>query len=107
MWVMGIFFEKDPVPELAAKFAERIRDRTSMPPEPPQVRRMCVLALGLMRSKASVEVVREAYGTDAPDTLIPGTARWVLPLLGEPLPAEIPANQRFSGGWRLKPAVRP
>jgi len=107
MWVMGIFFEKDPVPELAAKFAEMIRDRTSMPPEPPQVRRMCVLALGLMRSKASVEVVREAYGKDSPHTLIPGTARWVLPLLGEPLPAEIPANQRFSGGWRLKPAERP
>jgi len=107
MWVLGIFFEENPVPELAAKFAERIRDRTSMPSEYPEVRRMSVLALGLMRSKASVEVVREAYLTDTPDSLIPGTARWVLPLLGEPLPAEIPANQRFSGGWRLKPAERP
>ena len=107
MWVLGIFSEKNPVPELAAKFAERIRDRASMPSESDQVRRMCVLALGLMRSKASVDVVREAYETDSSDSLIPGTARWVLPLLGEPLPAEIPANQRFSGGWRLRPTGSP
>lgn len=106
MWTLGIFSEKNPDPKLAARFAERVRDRASMPPEPPQVRRMCVLALGLMRSTASVDVVREAYETDPSDTIIPGTARWVLALLGEPMPAEIPPIERFTAGWRLRPAER-
>lgn len=107
MWALGIFFEKNPVPELATRFEERIKDRQNVPPEYEYVRRMSVLALGLMRSKASVEVVREAYKMDPGDSLIPGTARWVLPLLGEPLPAEIPPNQLTTGGWRLNPVGGP
>jgi hypothetical protein len=65
------------------------------------------MALGLMRAKASLPCVNEAYKVDPGVSLIPGTARWVLPMLGEPLPPEIPPALRFSGGWRLKPIEDP
>ena len=101
MWVLGILFEKTAAPELAARFEERIKDRASVPPESMLVRRASVMALGLMRASASAEVVSEAYSSDYPESLIPGTARWVLPLLGQPMPAEIPTIEKFVGGWRI------
>jgi len=101
MWTLGMLFEKNPVPELAAKFEERIKDRATVPPESRNVRRASVMALGLMRAVAFVPVVQEAYSSETGESLVPGTARWVLPLLGQPVPAEIPVMEEFSGGWRI------
>lgn len=101
MWVLGILFEKTAAPELAARFEERIKDRASVPPESIGVRRASVMALGLMRAAASTEVVSDAYSADYTESLIPGTARWVLPLLGQPMPAEIPTIEKSIGGWRI------
>lgn len=101
MWALGILFEKTASPELAAKFAERVKDRVGPPEEWFTVRRASVMALGLLRATSSSDVVFDAYSTDSPETLIPGTARWVLPLLGQPMPAEIPTIEKFIGGWRI------
>jgi hypothetical protein len=103
LWALGLLFEKNPVPELVAKFESRVQDRSAIPPEMFEVRRMSVMALGLMRSKSSSKVVREAYEIDSEDTYIPGTARWVLPLLGEPLPEDFTPFRMMIGGWRLNP----
>jgi len=107
MWALGMLFEKNPVPELAATFAGRIKDRAGVPPEYLPVRRMSVMALGLMRSVESIPVVQEAYASDSPESMIPGTARWVLPMLGQPAPAEIPPIEKFVGGWRINVAEGP
>ena len=101
MWALGILFEKTASPELAAKFEERIKDRTGSPAEWPTVRRASVLALGLLRATDSSDVVFDAFSQDSLESLIPGTARWVLPLLGQPMPAEILPREVPIGGWRI------
>ena len=107
MWVLGILFEGNPSLDLASQFAGRINDRAGVPPESLPVRRMSVMALGLMRSVDSIDVVTEAYAGDSPESMIPGTARWVLPMLGQPAPAEIPPIEKFVGGWRINVAEGP
>jgi len=103
LWALGVFFEKNPEPQLVAKFEGRINDRAGVPPEWDAVRRASVLALGLMRSTTSVRVAADAYQIDSPNSLIPGAARWVMPLLGESLPPEVPPIRELVGGWRLNP----
>jgi hypothetical protein len=107
LWALGIFFEKKPEPQLVAKLEERIKDRINIPPEWESVRRTSILALGLLRSKTSVSVVEDAYKIDPPNSLIPGTARWVMPLLGEPMLPPVPPILNQVGGWRLNPVEVP
>lgn len=107
MWALGILFEKNPEPQIVARLEERVKDRINIPPEWEEVRRTSLLALGLMRSKSSASVAADAYRIDPPNSLIPGTARWVLALLGEPVPPEVPPNLQTVGGWRLNPVNSP
>ena len=100
---LGVIHEKTANEELAKKFEERVQDRASLPPEHLPVRRSSVMALGLLRSTKSIPVVMEAYKVDPPDAGIPDTARWVLPLLGEPMPPELPPYMLGVGGWRITP----
>ena len=104
MWALGILFEKTASPELAAKFAERVKDRVGSPEEWFTVRRASVMALGLLRATDSSDVVFDAYSQDSPESLIPGTARWVLPMLGQPAPPEFQPFETLIGGWRINVA---
>ena len=105
LWALALLFERNPVPELAAKYEERIKDRNSMPPESFPVRRMAVLSLGLLRAEASSKVVFESYEIDSQESsVIASTARWVLPLLGQPMPPDFAPVVMGVGGWRLNPA---
>jgi hypothetical protein len=103
LWALGVIHEKTANEGLAKKFEERVQDRASLPPEHLPVRRSSVMALGLLRSTKSIPVVMEAYRVDPPDAGIPDTARWVLPLLGEPMPPELPPYMLGVGGWRITP----
>lgn len=103
LWALGLLLEKNPVPEIAAKFEARIKDRQSIPPEHPLVQRSSVMALGLMRASASKDVVFESYTIDSQESRVAGTARWVLPLLGEPMPPDFTPSVAFTGPWRLNP----
>lgn len=107
LWALSLLFEKNPDPNIARRFEERIQDRLSMPPEFLPVRRASVLALGIMRAEQSHEVVRETMVMDPQDSLIPDTARWALPLLGQPFPPELSPLRILFGGWRITPADSP
>ncbi len=103
LWALAVIHEKTANGELTKKFEERIQDRNSLPPETLPVRRASVLALGLLRSQSSVPVALEAYEVDPRDAGIPDTARWILPLLGQPMPPEIAPLRSGVGGWRISP----
>ncbi len=103
MWTVGLLHERNPDPTVIAKLEGRINDRNPMDPEAPQVRRMSVMALGLMRAKTSIPVLQNAFQMDAPEMLIPGMVRRVLPLLGEPMPDDYPPITQLVNGWRLMP----
>lgn len=107
LWALAVIHEKTANEELANKFEERVQDRNSLPPEYLTVRRSSVLALGLLRSVKSVPVAMESYQIDPPQALIPDTARWILPLLGQPMPPEIPPIKMGVGGWRITPVNGP
>lgn len=103
LWALAVIHEKTANEELARKFEERIQDRNSLPPEAYPVRRSSVMALGLLRSTKSIPVVKESYEIDPPYAGIPDTARWVFPLLGQPMLPEIKATRNSIGGWRIIP----
>ena len=107
LWALAVIHEKTANEELAKKFEARVQDRSSLPPEYMPVRRSSVMALGLLRSTKSVPVVMESYQVDPPPDGIPDTARWVLPLLGEPMPPELPRTVVGVGGWRIIPVDGP
>ena len=105
MWTVGLLNERNPDPVVIEKLTGRINDRNPMNPERIQVRRMSVLALGLMRAKDSIPVLQNAFRIDLPDTLIPGMVRWVFPLLGEHMPDDYPPiTVQAVGDWKLMPA---
>ncbi len=103
LWALAVIHEKTANEELAKKYEARIKDRSSLPPEVVEVRRSSVLSLGLLRSIKSIPVVMESYQVDPPDAGIPDTARWVLPLLGQPMPSENAPSRTGVGGWRISP----
>jgi hypothetical protein len=103
LWALAVIHEKTASEELAKKYEERIQDRSSLPPESLPVRRSSVLSLGLLRSVKSIPVVVESSKVDPLDSGIPDTARWVLPLLGQPMPPAIVASESGIGGWRITP----
>lgn len=107
LWALAVIHEKTANEELAGKFEARIQDRNSLPPEYLPVRRSSVMALGLLRSVKSVPVVMESYRIDPPDSGIPDTARWILPLLGQPMPSGIEPVTVGVGGWRITPVEAP
>ncbi|MEJ7595320.1 MAG: hypothetical protein WKF77_27690, partial [Planctomycetaceae bacterium] len=103
MWTLGLFHENDPDPAMAKSFIARVADRGGLMPEREPVRRMSAIALGLMRAKSAVPGLLEAYELDPGDTLIPGSARWSLGMIGEPLPDPLKPYSQAVGGWRLSP----
>ncbi|MFN9719031.1 MAG: HEAT repeat domain-containing protein [Planctomycetota bacterium] len=103
MWAIGLLNERNPDPSLVRQFEGRIVDRSSIPPEAAEVRRASVMALGLMRSKSSLEILEESYRIDPAQAFIPQTVRFVMPLIGEPIPPEIPEMVQQIGGWKITP----
>lgn len=103
MWAIGLLNERNPDPSLVQQLEGRILDRSSMPPEFDEVRRASVMALGLMRSKESVEVLQESYRIDSAQAFIPQTVRFVMPMIGQPAPPEIPELVQPIGGWKITP----
>ena len=107
LWALAVIHEKSANEELVKKFEGRVQDRNSLPPEFLPVRRSSVMALGLLRSTKSIPVVMESYQVDPPPDGIPDTARWILPLLGQSMPPEIPPARIGAGGWRIVPVDAP
>jgi len=103
MWAMGLLYENNPNPALAARMHDRIQDRSSPNPERFPVRRACLVALGMMRSTASQPIVQEAWEIDDVSERLRGGARWVHPLVGLALPPAIAPIEQPMGGWRLNP----
>ena len=103
LWALAVIHEKTASEELSKKYEARVMDRSSLPPEFLPVRRSSVLSLGLLRSVKSIPVVMEAIEADPPTAGIPDTARWVLPLLGQPMPPEIEPSRMGVAGWRITP----
>ncbi|MFZ9092963.1 MAG: hypothetical protein ACO3FE_23025 [Planctomycetaceae bacterium] len=81
----------------------RIQDRNSPDPEKFPVRRFCLLALGMMRSTGSQDVVQEAWEVDSADEGLRGAARWIRPLVGMEMTEPIEPFLLQIGGWRLNP----
>ena len=103
MWALGLLYENNPDPALAARLHDRIQDRNSPNPERFPVRRFCLLALGMTRSTASQPIVQEAWEIDDVSERLRGSARWVHPLVGLALPPAIAPIEQPVGGWRLNP----
>ena len=105
MWTVGLLNERNPDTAVIAKLLGRLNDRDPQHPEAPQVRRMCVMAMGLMRAKETIPDLQNAFKIDPPGSLIPGMVRWVFPLLGEPVPEDYPpTTHQDVRAWRLLPA---
>ena len=105
LWAIGLIRENSHDQQLARQLESRVKDRDGMMPEFPLVRQISVRSLGMIGAVGSVPVVLEAYKADPPETLIPHAARWALPLLSAPQPADIPGTIRYVGGFRLNPAA--
>lgn len=103
MWALGLLYENNPDPALAARMHDRIQDRNSPNPERFPVRRACLVALGMMRSTASQPIVQEAWEIDDVSERLRGGARWAHPLVGLALPPAIAPIEQPMGGWRLNP----
>jgi hypothetical protein len=103
LWALALLNEKSGNAELAKKYESRINDRGSLPPEFDEVRRASVLALGLLRSKTSAAVLQLAFETDSQHSLIPGSVRWAMPLIGQPMPPASKPLDEWIGGWRINP----
>ncbi|MBL8815446.1 MAG: hypothetical protein JNL58_05415 [Planctomyces sp.] len=104
MWALGLTHEFQDDADLSQKFKGRIEDRNTIPPEAEIVRRMSVTALGFMNSRSMIPVVEDAYKVDSPSSVIPGAARWALPILGAPEPPPVKPLVFGVGGWKLLPA---
>ncbi|MCA9008583.1 MAG: HEAT repeat domain-containing protein [Planctomycetaceae bacterium] len=103
MWTLGLFHEKDPVPALQESLVSRVVDRDGQDPELLEVRRMAVVALGLIRAKSAIPVLLEAYKVDPAISVIPDSARWSLGMLGNPVLDPVKPYAPSIGGWRLSP----
>lgn len=107
LWALAVIHEKTANAELAKKYEERIQDVASIPPEFPLVRQTSILALGLLRAVDSLPVVQGPNAGGAKDGTLSEVARWVLPLLGQPMPpAPVPLGIGV-GGWRITPVDDP
>lgn len=107
LWALGLLLERNPEPEIVKKLEQRIKDRSGIPPEHMLVQRASVMALGLMRAVSARETVLESYQIDSQEAGIAGTARWIMPLIGEPMPPDFESRTAFPGGWRIIPTVTP
>lgn len=103
LWALGLINENKNDTQLAAQYVSRINDRDGMPPEWTIVRRISIMAIGMMRATGSADEVQRAYDIDGVITAIPSAARWALPLLGKEQPPEPEAAKEFVGGWKLYP----
>jgi len=107
MWALGLFHEKENVPELAKSLIGRINDRDGPSPELLEVRRMSTIALGLIRADSARPDLLDAYRVDPALSLIPDSARWSLGMMGDPLLEPVKPYTPVVGGWRLSPVVDP
>ncbi len=103
MWTLGLLYENNPEANMVSQMHGRIQDRNSPDPERFQVRRFCLLALGMMRSIGSREVVQEAWEVDDASEGLRGAARWIRPLIGMEMTEPIEPFYLQIGGWRLNP----
>ena len=103
LWALGLLLERNPEPEIVKKLEQRIKDRSGIPPEHVLVQRACVMALGLMRATSARDTVMESYEIDSQESGTAGTARWIMPLLGESMPPDFEPRSAFVGGWKINP----
>lgn len=106
IWALGLMNRNDPASKLVPRLVDRLNDRDSMIPETDLIRRMSVMSLGRMGAKSEIGQIRNAYKVDAPESLIPESARWALRELGE---TDIPPSKTEAdrtqpvGGWKVFP----
>lgn len=107
MWALGLLHEGDSDPALTKSFLARVADRGGMMPEFELIRRISVISLGILRSKAAVPGLLEAYTLDPQGSAIPDSARWSLGMIGEEMPEPLQGFEQFIGGWKLSPQGDP
>jgi HEAT repeat protein len=107
-WAVGLFHEGEPVPELARVLAGRVNAVRPFDVEDPRVRRMSAVALGRMKAKDALPILREFYREKKPSLDVVGNAcGWAIErITGEvvPPPGTVEVTQQ---GWFLAPATAP
>ena len=98
-WALGKIHEGNGPADLAAKFAERLADVNSMPPEIEPVRFMCAIGIGRMKAEAQLPALRR-FAVETSDVGL--ACRWSIKLLtGEESPKMEPLK-RYYLGWFLE-----
>lgn len=103
-WSLGWLYEDQPDRALARQLEQRLSDLDDQNPEEPEVRWTCAVALGRMKSEASLPVLRNFADYDGPNSPIGRSCYWAIErMTGEPIPP--PETETIgSRGWFLEPS---
>ena len=78
IWALGYLYEDAPDDALAAQLAVRIQDMFSIPPEYPDVRRMCVITIGRMKAASQLGLLQRHFDMEFDnERMAPGLA-WAI-----------------------------
>lgn len=105
IWSLGLLWaDADSLdPELVALFEQRLNDANSIPTEWYEVRAMSAVALGRMKSEASLPALRHWYAAEGANTYLGRCCGWAIEqMTGEPVPDPV-ASTRQLQGWFLEP----
>lgn len=103
IWALGLIHGKAAPAGLVAALIGRLTDESLTKPEDLDVRRMCAIALGRMKSEAAVDSLRTYYPRKLSLEALPNACGWALEqITGEKLPrsATVEVIQK---GWFLEP----
>jgi HEAT repeat protein len=89
IWALGLFHEGKTDAALAAALEARLTDTGSIPPEDSRVRRMSALALGRMKAKETLPVLRRYCPSRRPTVdMVSNACGWAIErITGERMPA--------------------
>lgn len=94
-WALGKIHEGNGPADLTAKFAERLSDVNSMPPETEPVRLMCAVGIGRMKAEAQLAAVRR-FAVEGSDVGL--ACRWAIKqITGEEFPKMEPLKRHILG----------
>jgi hypothetical protein len=103
VWALGLIHQDAPPAGLVQELIGRLTDESMVMPEHPDVRRMCAVALGRMKSEEAVDSLRKYYPKKLSTDPFPNACGWALQqITGEKLPASGTAEV-VQKGWFLEP----
>lgn len=102
VWSLGLLKEGQALPELTATLLARLADMFSLQPEADDVRRMCAISIGRMKSTSAVDALRKNVAGDGG---YPARATyWALEQLTGEAPPPVGEFQVNFADWFLVPA---